>query len=67
MGEGEWGFRRRGFATATPERSELLARVLLHGLRCVCTTSVGAIGALRIGNFSSDFDWDRIMWPEPSA
>ena len=54
-------FRRRGFATTTPERSGLLARVLLRDLRCVLSASVGAIEALRAGDCSSDFDRDRII------
>jgi hypothetical protein len=67
VGEGERGFRHRGFATATPERSKLLASVLLHGLRCAYVASAGVIGALSGSDFSSDFGWDRTMWPVPSA
>jgi hypothetical protein len=65
--EREEDFRRRGFATTTPERSELLARVLLRNLRCVLSASVGAIEALRAGDCSSNFNRDRITWPEPFA
>ncbi|KAL5647498.1 hypothetical protein ACJX0J_041853, partial [Zea mays] len=60
-------FRRRGFVTTTPLRSGLLVRALLRDLRCVLSASVGAIGELRAGNFSSDFNLDRTAWPEPPA
>jgi hypothetical protein len=67
VGEGERGFRCRGFATAMSDGSKLLAYVLLHGLRCAYVASAGVIGALNSGDISSDFGWDRTTWPVPSA
>ena len=60
-------FHRRGFATTTPERSGLLARVLLRDLRCARSVPVGVIEELRAVNSSSDFNRDRTAWPGSST